>query len=589
METTQSGVPSEDVCEDIVNETEETTTVLAPESDEALQASEEATATDADEASAEVPETAATAAVEDALEADACSTETEAIATTEDDSEESAEEGESDDSEAAAEQPADDAVEDETDLDEEDEEFDEEEAEAEWQELRQELSDLAKKEDDEGFTSLTAEFMEGAEDPADLVEELLRLLAGEIISSKPGQGSGHQGQGSGQSGQEASPRKESWGPPAKLTITDEGFARLFLSAGRMHGIRPGDVVGAIAGESGLPGKVIGSIDIYEKFTFLEVKADSAQQVLDRCSQLQIRGNGVQLRPATDRGLEEAQGGDGGGYGRDERGGNGGGYGRQDRGGDRGGYGRQDRGGDRGGYGRQERGGYGRDDRGGRGGYGRDDRGGGQGRQERGGGYGQQERSGSYGRDDRGGYGRQERGGGYGRDDRGRQERGGGYGRQERSGGGGYGQGDSGPYGRSDRGNDRGSDRGYDRERSFEPRDRRGGEGRVERDHSGPRMELGRDPAPGMARLFVSIGRNSGLRPADLVGAITGTTGLPGSVLGGIEIKERVSFIEVKKEAEREILNRMGRSEVRGHSVEIKPAVPMRGRDHDSGGHWNDRD
>ena len=101
------------------------------------------------------------------------------------------------------------------------------------------------------------------------------------------------------------------------------------------------------------------------------------------------------------------------------------------------------------------------------------------------------------------------------------------------------------------------------------------------------MDLGNAPEPGMARLFVSIGRNSGVRPSDLVGAITATTGLPGTVLGAIEIKERVSFIEVKKEAEGEILSRMGRSEVRGHSVEIKRAVPMSERE--SGGHWNDRD
>ncbi len=103
------------------------------------------------------------------------------------------------------------------------------------------------------------------------------------------------------------------------------------------------------------------------------------------------------------------------------------------------------------------------------------------------------------------------------------------------------------------------------------------------------MDLSRDPEPGMARLFVSIGRTSGVRAGDLVGAITGTTGLPGASLGAIEIKERVSFIEVKKEAEGEILSRMSRSEVRGRSVEIKKAVPMGDRDRDSGGRWGDRD
>jgi len=379
-----------------------------------------------------------------------------------------------------------------------DEEFEDEEDEEAWLELRSDLATLAKNDDDEGFASLTQELMEEVPEPAELVEDLLRLLAAEIVSP-PSKGGAKSGAGE-------------WGPPAELTITDEGFARLFMSAGRMHGIRPGDVVGAIAGESGLPGKVIGSIDIYEKFTFLEVRADHAQEVLESCGQLQIRGNAAQLRPATERGDDQGGGGRGG-YDRGDRGGRGG-YDRGDRGG-RGGYDRGDRGG---------RGGYDRGDRGGRGGYDRGDRGG----------------RGGYDRGDRGGY-------------------------------------------------DRGGRGGYDRDRSFEPRERReGGRGRVQREHSGPGMDLSRDPEDGMARLFVSIGRNSGVRPGDLVGAITATTGIPGKALGAIEIKERVSFIEVKKEAEGEILNQMGRSEVRGRSVEIKKAVPFSERESE-GGRWDDRD
>ena len=100
------------------------------------------------------------------------------------------------------------------------------------------------------------------------------------------------------------------------------------------------------------------------------------------------------------------------------------------------------------------------------------------------------------------------------------------------------------------------------------------------------MDLSRAPEEGMARLFVSMGRTSGLRPGDLVGAITATTGISGQDLGAIEIKERVSFIEVKKAAESEILSSMGRSEVRGRSVEIKKAVPFTEREADD--RWDDR-
>ena len=320
-------------------------------------------------------------------------------------------------------------------------EGDEEDDDAAWQELRQDLIRFAENDDDEGFSKLTAELMEEVPNPVELVEDLLRLIAAEII--------GFDDEGAGQATGNKGNKGNGSSAPADLIITDAGYARLFLSVGRMHGILPGDVVGSIAGESGLPGSVIGSIDIYEKFTFLEVKADSAQDVLSRCKNLQLRGSNAELRPATERNEEGEQG--------------------------------------------------------------------------------------NYGGDSHFG----------GRDERG-------YGRE-----------------------------GQDR--SFEPREHRmGGDDRAERGHSGPGMNLGGDPQPGMARLFVSIGRDSGLRAGDLVGAITGTTGLPGSAIGAIEIKERISFIEVKKEAEGEILSRMSRSDIRGRQVEIKKAVPMTGQPHEGG-------
>ena len=35
-------------------------------------------------------------------------------------------------------------------------------------------------------------------------------------------------------------------------------------------IRPGDILGAVAGESGMNGDLVGTIDMYDKFTFVEV-------------------------------------------------------------------------------------------------------------------------------------------------------------------------------------------------------------------------------------------------------------------------------------------------------------------------------
>lgn len=67
------------------------------------------------------------------------------------------------------------------------------------------------------------------------------------------------------------------------------MARLFLRVGRRDGVRPADIVGAIANEAGVPGQEIGDIDLYEAFSFVEVPAEAAQTVLDALNRTTIRG------------------------------------------------------------------------------------------------------------------------------------------------------------------------------------------------------------------------------------------------------------------------------------------------------------
>lgn len=79
---------------------------------------------------------------------------------------------------------------------------------------------------------------------------------------------------------------------------DEGdMARLFLNIGTNVNIRPGDILGAIAGESGVPGRMIGSIDMYEKYTFVEVPEDCAEEILASMKNVKIRGKNVRMELA----------------------------------------------------------------------------------------------------------------------------------------------------------------------------------------------------------------------------------------------------------------------------------------------------
>lgn len=90
-------------------------------------------------------------------------------------------------------------------------------------------------------------------------------------------------------------------PVVEETIRPKGdMARLFIDAGRKSGVRPGDIVGAIANEADLPGSHIGAIDIYDHFSFVEVPVQYLTQVLERMEGATIRSRDARIRVATPR-------------------------------------------------------------------------------------------------------------------------------------------------------------------------------------------------------------------------------------------------------------------------------------------------
>ena len=76
-----------------------------------------------------------------------------------------------------------------------------------------------------------------------------------------------------------------------------GMTRLFINIGRDQNVRPGDIVGAIAGETGMAGNDIGTIDIYDKFTFVEVPKENVNNVIEVMDNNQIKGRRVNIEVA----------------------------------------------------------------------------------------------------------------------------------------------------------------------------------------------------------------------------------------------------------------------------------------------------
>jgi ATP-dependent RNA helicase DeaD len=102
-----------------------------------------------------------------------------------------------------------------------------------------------------------------------------------------------------------------------------------------------------------------------------------------------------------------------------------------------------------------------------------------------------------------------------------------------------------------------------------PRGERGRRGRGEPAGRKGSRGRGRVPASGMARLFVGAGRSAGIRPQDLVGAITGESRLTGREIGAIEIADRFSLVEVPAPAVDDVIAALRASSIKGKKTVVR--------------------
>jgi ATP-dependent RNA helicase DeaD len=87
-------------------------------------------------------------------------------------------------------------------------------------------------------------------------------------------------------------------PARSMGRQEPGMIRLWMNMGGSHGLRPSDVVGAIASEVGIPGRAIGEISIQYDHTFVDVHEKHVGQVLKKSKgKYFLRGMPVLLRLA----------------------------------------------------------------------------------------------------------------------------------------------------------------------------------------------------------------------------------------------------------------------------------------------------
>jgi ATP-dependent RNA helicase DeaD len=102
--------------------------------------------------------------------------------------------------------------------------------------------------------------------------------------------------------------------PAAAPVAAAGWtgemSKLFVTLGERDGLKPGDLVGTIAGEAGIPGGKIGKVDVYESHTIVEVPAAESERIITVLNGKMIKGRKVAVR--ADRPKSERKSADDGG-------------------------------------------------------------------------------------------------------------------------------------------------------------------------------------------------------------------------------------------------------------------------------------
>ena len=95
-----------------------------------------------------------------------------------------------------------------------------------------------------------------------------------------------------------SPRQAHDAPRPRRTVpeaaTEKGMERFRIAVGRMHGVKPANIVGAIANEAGLESKHIGRIDIYDDFSTVDLPEGMPRNIFNSLKRVWVAGQELKI-------------------------------------------------------------------------------------------------------------------------------------------------------------------------------------------------------------------------------------------------------------------------------------------------------
>ncbi len=99
----------------------------------------------------------------------------------------------------------------------------------------------------------------------------------------------------GREGRKSRPPRTENRQRRERTFTDADVTRIYIGLGRKAGMRPGDLVGAIANEAKIDARAIGAVDIADRFSLVEVPDEAVDEIIGALRNTTIRGKKVVVR------------------------------------------------------------------------------------------------------------------------------------------------------------------------------------------------------------------------------------------------------------------------------------------------------
>ena len=92
-------------------------------------------------------------------------------------------------------------------------------------------------------------------------------------------------------------REKPRGKPGQTYSVDGLSATITINIGKAKGAMPKDIVGALTGETGFPGKTFGNIDMFPNHTTVAVPKDRLNEIVTRFQNIRIKGIKVFAKPS----------------------------------------------------------------------------------------------------------------------------------------------------------------------------------------------------------------------------------------------------------------------------------------------------